>query len=263
MGLDGADGRLIMIKHIMWLGAVMAFLSLGGCSDDDTMTDTGVDSSAPDGGDDAGGDGGGDAQVMCPDDMSGYTFASGTFTRVDRMGMPAVSTAVISAGMKNAYNDASPADDATNVMVGEMQLPMFAAEIATNLAGLHAALDDDLEGLGLVPCGTVDPDNIDPFAVLPCALQAVGSTTVLGLVVPDTLKIDPSADAGFPNGRTLTDPVIDVTLAVILLDLTMNEGGAATFATADLDGDDIVGVNPPANDAAFSPDFPYLAAAQE
>jgi hypothetical protein len=32
------------------------------------------------------------------------------------------------------------------------------------------------------------------------------------LILPDTLKIDTSADAGFPNDRFSTDPVIDVTL---------------------------------------------------
>ena len=33
------------------------------------------------------------------------------FTRVDRMGMPAISTALIGSAEKNNYNDDSPADD--------------------------------------------------------------------------------------------------------------------------------------------------------
>jgi len=70
--------------------------------------------------------------------------------------------------------------------------------------------------------------------------------------VPDTLKLDLGALPGFPNGRLLSDPVIDVTLAVILLDLGV-DGQEATS---------LVGVlNPSANDVPFEMTFPYLAPA--
>jgi len=79
-----------------------------------------------------------------------------------------------------------------------------------------------------------------------CAAAAVP------LIIPDTIKLDTSAAAGFPNGRLLSDPVIDVTLAVALLELT---GEPAPHTAVDL-----VGVlNPPANDAEFSAEFPFLA----
>ena len=74
------------------------------------------------------------------------------------------------------------------------------------------------------------------------------------LVVPDTLSIDPSAPAGFPNGRGLADPVIDVTLSVILLELTSGVCGDGACSPVTL-----VGLNPPANDVEFLEDFPYLA----
>ena len=157
--------------------------------------------------------------------------APSAYTQVDRMGMPAIATAVITS--KDSYNRATPADDATLA---------FAGEIVTNLSGIHAALDDDLTGLGLVPC-SVDPT--DPFnpTTSSCITQAAP------LVVPDVLKINTGAAAGFPNGRLLTDPVIDVTLSVVLLDLGAN-GQTATS---------LVGVNPTANDKTFSTSFPYLA----
>lgn len=166
------------------------------------------------------------------------TDSASAYTQVDRMGMPAVATAVITS--KDAYNAADPVADAELT---------FAGEIVTNVNGLHGALDDDLTGLGLTPC-TVNPD--DPFdenkedeETSTCITQAAP------LVVPDTLKIDTSVDAGFPNGRKLTDPVIDVTLAVVLLDLGV-EGQTATS---------LVGVlNPAANDKTFMGAFPYLAA---
>lgn len=143
------------------------------------------------------------------------------YAQVDRMGMPAINTAVITD--KDEYNISSPADDAQGI---------FVDQIVANVAGLHAALDDDLMGAGLVPC-----------EVEACVGQAAP------LVVPDTLKIDLGGPAGFPNGRLPTDPVIDVTLAVVLLDLSAPGQTALS----------LVGLNPTANDLEFSEDFPYFA----
>lgn len=186
---------------------------------------------------------GADGAGVCGAAIPFRTEATDEYTRVDRMGMPAVSTALVSSGMKNAYNDADPARDAA----GE-----FVSELAANLTAIHGALDDDLEDLGLSPCSMVETVNGLPE----CFGQEVApGVTVASLVLPDTLRIDPKAPAGFPNGRTLVDPVIDVTLAVILLKLgaTCGDGncGAATLADPPL--------NPPANDRAFDANFPYLA----
>jgi hypothetical protein len=153
------------------------------------------------------------------------------YIRVDRMGMPAVATAVISS--KDAYNAADPSDDAAGTFVGE---------IVASVQFLHSALDDDLAALGLTPCG--------PSATEPTIGQCIDQAAPF--VVPDTLTIDVSGAAGFPNGRALPDPVIDVTLALILLDLSVHD--VALFASLPL--------NPPANDLTFPPNFPYLAAAQ-
>ncbi len=92
------------------------------------------------------------------------------------------------------------------------------------------------------------------FNVMPCLGQIVPGTSrsVLDLIVPDTLTLDLNSTAGFPNGRRLTDPVIDVTLNAIFLRLSTN--GPGTLAS--------VPVNPAANDLPFRPGFPYLAAAQ-
>lgn len=92
------------------------------------------------------------------------------------------------------------------------------------------------------------------FNVQPCFDQVIPGTTatVASLVVPDTLTLNLSTPSGFPNGRRLTDPVIDVTLAVIFLRLATHS--PATLAN--------VPVNPAANDLPFRTTFPYLAAAQ-
>ena len=146
--------------------------------------------------------------------------APGDYTRVDRMGMPAIATAVISS--KDAYNAADPANDAAGDFVGE---------ITASVEFLHAGLDDDIMGAGLMPCAPMD---------------CVGAAAPL--VVPDTIKIDLTAAPGFPNGRQPADPVIDVTLALVLLDLGVH--GVT----------DLVGVlNPAANDRSFGGSMPYLA----
>ncbi len=76
--------------------------------------------------------------------------------------------------------------------------------------------------------------------------------------MPDAIRIDTSMPAAFPNGRPLDAPVVDVTLALVLLDLGTpgdcggNPCSVTTFAELPL--------NPPANDVPFSQTFPFLAA---
>ena len=91
------------------------------------------------------------------------------------------------------------------------------------------------------------------FNVEPCLTQLVApGVTVASLVIPDTIKINLAAPAGFPNGRRLQDPVADITLAVLFLDLTRHP--ATAFASLPL--------NPAMNDRPFRADFPFLAAPQ-
>jgi hypothetical protein len=150
---------------------------------------------------------------------------------------------------KNAYNDADPADDAT---AGQGGLPQFAVEIVTNLTGLHTALDDDITGAGLTPCTMMD--NAGDDGLPDCVGQAVfeGGPSVVSLVIPDHLSINPGGPDGFPNGRRLQDPVVDVTLAIILLDMTVHAPGILAGLP----------INPAANDVgvegAFLAAFPYL-----
>lgn len=118
-------------------------------------------------------------------------------------------------------------------------------------------------GLALASCGgggggssTSNPPP--PMAaaavnVTPCLSQTVyeGRSTA-NLVVPDVLQLDMNQPSGFPNGRTLTDPVIDLTLAVLFLDLKSEP--VTAFANLPLDPT-TTGVPEPAT-------FPYLSPAQ-
>ena len=89
------------------------------------------------------------------------------------------------------------------------------------------------------------------FNVTACLNQTVvPGRTLANLVVPDTLRLDLAAAPGFPNGRLYQDPVIDVTLAVIFLDLRVHS--VTTFASLPL--------NPSGNDRPFATTFPFLPA---
>ena len=100
------------------------------------------------------------------------------------------------------------------------------------------------------PSPTPTPSS---FNVTRCINQEVSpGVTVANLVVPDTLTINFNQPAGFPNGRRLEDPVIDITLAVLFLDLT--EHSHRFFANLPL--------GPAANDLPFLSAFPYLAPPQ-
>lgn len=93
------------------------------------------------------------------------------------------------------------------------------------------------------------------FNVAPCINQVIpgtGGATVGSIVLPDVLTLDLNSSAGFPNGRRLPDPVIDITLAILFLDLRTHAPDALAR----------VPVNPPANDRPFRANFPYLAAPQ-
>lgn len=121
------------------------------------------------------------------------------------------------------------------------------------LALMLAACGND-DGGAPVPAPSMTPTPAG-FDVTPCLAQEIpgtGGTTLAAAVVPDTLTINIGAAAGFPNGRLLTDPVIDVTLAAIFLDL--RQESPLAFANIPL--------NPPANDRTFSTDFPFLAPPQ-
>jgi len=151
------------------------------------------------------------------------------YNRIDRSGMPAISTALIASS--DSYNLSDPIDDIAGT---------FVPEILNTLTTLHGALDSQLSDLGLTPC-TVVGDGTGS-----CAAFAVP------LIIPDTVKLDTSVAAGFPNGRLLTDPVIAITLGVALLELT---GDPAPHTP-----DALVGVvNPAANDVALPESFPFLA----
>lgn len=105
--------------------------------------------------------------------------------------------------------------------------------------------------VAVAPAPTPTPPPPTSFDVGPCLNQTVvPGRTVANLVVPDLVRLDLNQPAGFPNGRRFQDPVVDVTLAVIFLDLARHP--ATTFAA--------LPVNPATFDQPLPSTFPFLAA---
>ncbi len=79
-----------------------------------------------------------------------------------------------------------------------------------------------------------------------------GQNDTANVVVPDTIKVDLTRPAGFPNGRRLTDSVIDLELAYLFLDVAKQGVNVLTNLP----------LGPQANDVPFRANFPYLAPPQ-
>lgn len=68
------------------------------------------------------------------------------YVSVDRMGNPAIATALVSSSMKLAYNDDTPTGDVTN--------EKYLTEYEHELDKLFGLIGDDVENLGLKICAT-------------------------------------------------------------------------------------------------------------
>jgi hypothetical protein len=76
-------------------------------------------------------------------DFNFRTDPASAYVQVDRMGMPAVATALVGSSGKTPYNDGSPTKDANGDYV---------SELANTLTPLTNSLADDFIALGLTPC---------------------------------------------------------------------------------------------------------------
>lgn len=191
----------------------------------DTTETTDVDDSSSD-----------ESTTLDPEDFDFPDEPYEAYTQIDRHGAVEAGTAGILApeglgfnpgsdiSLRDDYNASNPAEDADG---------MWLSEIAASITFFHGALDDDISALGLIP------------ATFEETLAQAGP-----VILPDTIKYNPALPTSYPNGRRLEDPVVDITLAAVLLQLGPNQP-LSLFADLPL--------NPPVNDVPFQAEFPYLA----
>lgn len=196
------------------------------------------------------------------------------YAQVDRIGFPAINTGLNLLGDKDAYNQATPADDAGLMFISDILDSLHTLHVGIpgmevyavpegmladpiDASQYNTGLDDDI--------GAILAQDPRPFCIAPdhpvggemgdvsCVDQGAS------FAIPDVLVVDTDDAAAFPNGRQPTEPVIDIILAVLLIDL----GDYPVTLFMDLDADGTLGpaVNPLENDVENPADFPYFAPA--
>lgn len=164
----------------------------------------------------------------------------GSWVQVSRLGMPLVNEVVIPAGKKDAWNASKPTSDGqflsyvTDPEVARLIEAVYGIPApATPRNDLVSVFLTGVDGLNM-PDGVVPSEELRlNMSIDPCT----SGCSTLGVIGGDT--------AGFPNGRRLSDDVLDVALQVV-------EGVLVHQDTGLGDGVD-------ANDRSFSGSFPYLA----
>ncbi len=186
----------------------------------------------------------------------------GPFVQVSRLGNPLVNEAVVPAGLKDAFNALPPSEDHNQPAVVAKVLDPEVPKLVEGIYGIKApaAPRTDLQeifltGIAKATGGPYQVDlnsqlmnqDIDPAAFVPAEELRLNMST-LSAAVPDRLGVLNGDFQGFPNGRRLSDDVIDIALQVL-------EGATPGKLVAPLAAGD--GVN--AADRPFGTTFPYLA----
>ena len=178
----------------------------------------------------------------------------GPFVQVSRLGMPLVNEVVVPIGFKDYFNGSKPRGDAAYLpKVNDPELPHLISAVYGMVfpdvpdsnpakAGVQRA---DLVKVFLTGLpGLNKPTTVRKAEMLRLNMDVPPCTTdcsVLGAIDGDV--------AGFPNGRRLSDDIIDVALRVVM---------GVLLPGHDTDADGLAdGVGE--NDSAFNASFPYVA----
>ena len=178
----------------------------------------------------------------------------GPTVQVSRLGMPLVNEVVVPIGFKDYFNGSNPRGDAAFLpKVNDPELPHLISavygvlfpEVPDSNGDKSGVQRSDLVKVFLTGLpGLNKPEDVRAAEMLrlnmdiaPCAADC----STLGAIDGDI--------AGFPNGRRLSDDIIDIALRVVMGVLLP---GHDTDADGLADGVD-------ANDVSFLSEFPYVA----
>jgi hypothetical protein len=165
--------------------------------------------------------------------------AFGEYRQVSRLGMPLVNEVVIPLRDKDKFNASSPWKDAQFLKyVTNPELP----KLIQAVYGIKAPAEPRNDLVSVFLTGV--PGLNQPPNVRPAEMQRL-NTSIMPSPAPKRLGVLEGDKAGYPNGRRLTDDVVDISLQVV--------EGELVGSPNDL-GD---GVN--ANDKPFGKTFPYVA----
>jgi hypothetical protein len=170
---------------------------------------------------------------------AGSESSTGAFVQVSRLGMPLVNEVVVPVGQKDKWNGSQPSADAQFLSyVTDPEVPKLLQAVygipapATPRNDLVSVFLTGVSGLNQPP-GV----RASEMLRLNTDIAPTANPARLGVLAGDT--------AGFPNGRRLTDDVLDITLQAAV--------GALNGVKTTL-GDGVNG-----NDVPFRKTFPYIA----
>ena len=171
----------------------------------------------------------------------------GAYRQISRLGNPLVNEVIIPLGQKDQFNRTQPKDDAANYGKYVVK-PELAAVLNALFPGQVNAPEDNRTDIVQAVLQGIPGLNAFPGA----AGQNATDTLKINLGTPPTaspkrLGALAGDNAGYPNGRRLTDDVVDIDLQVVA-------GALATPPNNVPLGD---GVNQ--NDVQFLSQFPYVA----
>jgi hypothetical protein len=173
-------------------------------------------------------------------DRAGTIRNGGRLTEVSRLGQPLVNEVVVPLGAKDKFNASRPRDDAQ--FIGPVLDPELGRLIPQLYPGVEVPSD--------VPVDGVDLGGREDIATI--FLTGIAGINQPANVVPsEMLRINTSMDSGFPNGRTLTDDVIDLELRALA-------AASALGPKADTAPNNQLGDGVDANDRPFLDRFPYV-----
>ncbi|MFG2823329.1 DUF4331 domain-containing protein [Kitasatospora sp. NPDC048365] len=187
---------------------------------------------------------------------------TGKFVQVSRLGNPLVNEVVLPAGLKDAFNSLPPSEDHNQPAVVARVLDPEVPKLVQAIYGLPAPATPrtDLQeifltGIAKAANGPYAVDlnsqlmnqDIDAKRFVPAEELRLNMSTPV-TPNPDRLGILNGDFQGFPNGRRLTDDVVDIALQVM-------EGATPGNLIGALAAGDKVNTT----DKPFSATFPYLA----
>jgi hypothetical protein len=185
-------------------------------------------------------------QVNGANTVSGGRQGRGPDVQVSRLGNPLVNEVVIPVGLKDKFNATQPSDDAKNF--GKYVVKPELAGIMNALFNLGVKTTDRTDIVDALLVGLPGKTKIAPNAVPADTLKL--NLGVPPTATPNRFGVIAGDLGGFPNGRRLTDDVVDIELRVIGGFLVPADKGGKQLPLGD-------GVDK--NDVPFLTSFPYAA----
>jgi hypothetical protein len=179
-------------------------------------------------------------------DSDDESFDARDWVQVSRLGMPLVNEVIIPLAGKNKFNASDPRDDHQFLPFVLDPEPARLIPVLYPGVSVPPAPRNDLVAIFLtgIP-GLNQPPHVTPSEMIRLNMGFAPSSS------PNRLGLLAGDHDGFPNGRRLTDDVVDIELRAL--------AGATPFTpTFNVSPNNILGDGVDTNDQTFLPAFPYV-----